>query len=282
MSRACIFCGQESKPDAPPEHVFPEVIGSPPGAVLSNGEVCQDCNHRLAPLDRALADSTDLLRFFSGVRSKRGKPPTISGRPNLKASEVDGNPTLHILSGKHGSQVLPNGSRLRAGRDNVNRVKLTHLRRRGREVEFNLEAAMFHHPLLLRALHKLALGTIALHLGADAARSPDMDPVRHYVLKGAGPERPVVVLIPPMRPWHYLNRADAPWRSDPPHRGYTVPLIIAGFTFCVDCTPDRSALPAFAASLRGMGLPRGVQQAVILEAGKGGVVTQPIAVGIIA
>lgn len=54
----CIWCRQSVK-DRIPEHIIPEAIGCPDGMVLDRGEVCGECNHRLAKLDRVLADTSE-------------------------------------------------------------------------------------------------------------------------------------------------------------------------------------------------------------------------------
>jgi hypothetical protein len=66
----CFWCGDLCDGTQPPEHVIPEALGSPEGAVLS--DVCKGCNHgTLAGLDHALVASLDIVRWQAGVPTKR-------------------------------------------------------------------------------------------------------------------------------------------------------------------------------------------------------------------
>lgn len=95
----CIWHKDESK-EIDQAHIIPEALGCPENLVLRNGEECKNCNNRLAYIDRALIDSFDVLRFHVGQPTKKGKPPQVTGRPNVFASFDKHGPIIEVNFGK--------------------------------------------------------------------------------------------------------------------------------------------------------------------------------------
>jgi hypothetical protein len=179
----CIYCQRESRAEAPPEHVVPEVLGCPKGAVLRAGEVCKRCNNGLADLDLALADSFDLFRFIVGQPGKKGKGPSIAGRPNLFATHRDGSPVLYVNFGP-GNVTLPNGRVLKSptGPKSVRGTVTPD----GQQASISFSGDAFIDPKFSRAVHKVSIGVIAMALGREAALSPTLDSARQFVVTGRG------------------------------------------------------------------------------------------------
>jgi hypothetical protein len=235
-SSLCIYCLQESI-DAPPEHVIPEALGCPEEAILRSGEVCEACNHGLAHLDVALADSFDFARFFTNQPTKKGKPPSVSGRSNLATIVTDGEPILHINLGP-GDVTLPDGRVLKAPTRKSTSVRAQMTVRNG-EAAVHFEAHAFQNPKFSRAIHKVAIGIIAGTLGRNAALAASLNPAREFVLKGVGPKRTVLCRIPTTE-WQYVHRAWEPYTSAD---GYCVVFTLCGYQFTVDCTPTQESIP---------------------------------------
>jgi hypothetical protein len=78
----CIWCKAEANKSSV-EHIIPEALGCPDGFVLHNGEVCVNCNAKLARLDRAVLDDFEILTFMLGILRKNGKNPTVANRGNI-------------------------------------------------------------------------------------------------------------------------------------------------------------------------------------------------------
>ena len=239
----CIYCLRNST-EAPPEHVIPEVLGCPEGAVLTSGEVCQACNSGLAHIDQALADSFDFARLLTGQRTrlltgqrtKKGKGPSVTGRSNLFATVKDGEPAIYLNFGP-GDVTLPEGRVLKAPNRSSKTVR-ARMRVDGRNVEVNVQADMFHNPKFSRAVHKVAVGVIALALGRSVALSPSLDRAREFVVRNKAPKRLTLCRIPPE--WRYFNRIWSPYTSE---HGYCVVVTLCGIQLTVDCTPDQTSVP---------------------------------------
>lgn len=231
----CIWCRQPSEA-APPEHVIPEALGCPRHAVLVDGEVCAGCNHGFADVDQALEASLDVVKFVAGVRGKRGKAPTVSTRSNLRAGYRGGVPLVELNFGP-GDIILPDGRRLKSPIGDPDAVHGELHVDRGR-VTAKPRARVLHHPKCPRALHKIALESIALTLGRDAALDSRLDPVRAFARHGDGPSRQVLFIKP--RGWGYLNQLWPPYRSPD---GYVVVFMLCGIEVVVDCTPAQTSVP---------------------------------------
>jgi len=235
-TQLCIYCLTHST-SAPPEHVIPEVLGCPEGAILRSGEVCKQCNNGLAHLDTALADSFDIARFFANQPSKRGKGPSVTGRSNFVVSSEKGKPVIHVNLGP-GDVTLPGGRILKAPRKGKDSVRGS-MRIDGRIVSMHFEAQAFQNPKLSRALHKVAIGSIAVTLNRETALAPSLNEARSFALKGEGLKRRICFQKPKSNP-RYTNQLFPPYKAE---NGYLVVVKLCGFEFVVDCTPEQTALP---------------------------------------
>lgn len=166
----CFWCSGPSD-GAPPEHVIPEALGAPKGAVLP--DVCDSCNHGvLAGLDQALVVSLDIVRWQAGVPNKKGERGNLATRSNFFSEPGEEGPVAHINMGP-GEVKLPNGRVLKAPTKSPSSVH-ARIRVLGKEAEIDARAMMLHHPDCSRALHKIAIESIALTVGREMALDPSI------------------------------------------------------------------------------------------------------------
>ncbi len=212
------------------------MLGCPEGAVLRSGEVCKECNNGLAHLDTAIADSFDIARFFANQPSKKGKGPSVTGRSNFVVSSEKGKPVVHINLGP-GDVTLPGGRILKAPKKGKDSVRGS-MKINGQIVTMHLEAQAFQNPKLPRALHKVAIGSIAVTRNRETALEPSLNEARSFALNGHFKRR-ICFQKPKSNP-PYVNQLFPPYKSE---NGYLVVVKLCGFEFVIDCTPEQTALP---------------------------------------
>lgn len=186
----CIWHKDESK-EFDEAHIIPEALGCPENFLLRNGEECKNCNNRLAYVDRALIDSFDVLRFHVGQPTKKGKPPQVTGRPNLFASFDTNGPTIEVNLGKSNKRTST-GKNLSPGKGRPGGVAGS-VAVNGQEALLTLKVPIAHQPLLSRAIHKVALASLVKLISHEHVLNPTYDPVRDFVLQGVG-SREVLML----------------------------------------------------------------------------------------
>jgi hypothetical protein len=162
----------------------PEVLGCPGDWILRNGEVCEPCNNGLGFLDRVLADEFDLLRLHQGQAGKRGKPPRITGRPNLRGEQRPYGTDIRVNVGSkpfhdpyYGVINPATGKSSDVQSDFSVGGSIARIRIRiqiGATAEFS------------RAIHKIAFAWLAKALGPEVAWRQTFSEVRDFVLRGSG------------------------------------------------------------------------------------------------
>lgn len=155
----CIYCLEDSSRSRSVPHVAPEALG-PHGLVLPVGAVCDACNHYLGhELDSALVAHPVVALFvqFLGIPGKDGRTRTQLGgvrrdiHPNTITIPTSA-PVWHVnADGSRGVTVRPLLPR-----------------------EFSLSR-------FRRALHHVALNTLATQDGVERVLESDFDPVRAYI-----------------------------------------------------------------------------------------------------
>jgi hypothetical protein len=244
----CIFCRGGSN-HSPPEHIIPEALGCPESAVLRNDEVCPRCNHGLAFLDHALVNSFDIPRLLAGQRGKKGRGPFVNGRKNIYAAPHEGELTLFVNAGP-GDVTLPNGRILKAPDGSAQSVVATETIT-GDRVRVRIRATLLQDPRLPRALHKVALETVAFFHGVEAALDHSLDTVRDYVLTGSGNPRRILAVH--CLEQEYRNQLWPPYRFNVD----TVSVIrLVAFEFNVDLTPAQARLSSLIEAMAVLGANR--------------------------
>lgn len=116
--RGCLFCRRRDVPFTSFEHVIPESLGNTE-KVLPPGVVCDQCNHGICSgLDQALIDFPPIafMRTTRGVKSKRGKPPTMRFDNGSLHADDAGDLFLQLDSAKWRTQETPtNDGRVKWG-----------------------------------------------------------------------------------------------------------------------------------------------------------------------
>jgi hypothetical protein len=234
---SCLWCASPSS-GAPPEHIIPECLGCPPGAVFSRGEVCARCNNRLSRLDSVLCEAFDVPRYVAGQRGKRGAAPAITGRSNIRTVAHRGEYALwtnlddidHYAPSGHNLKRPVNDPRSVRGSFQID----------GEFARTTLHAQMFYQPEFPRAMHKVAIETIALFGGVGAARVPSLDAAREFTMKGVGPSRILLLKEPSNEdPKNYRHHLRPPYTLDS-DEGRAVEMVLCGLTFLVDCSPKQA------------------------------------------
>jgi len=240
----CFWCPQICDGTQPPEHVIPEALGAPDGAVLS--DVCKGCNHgTLAGLDQALVASLDIVRWMAGVPNKRGEPSGIATRSNLFAENTKDEGRVAYVNMGPGDVTLPSGRVLKAPTRAPNSVA-ANIKVEGREAEINGRAMMLHHPDCSRGLHKIAVESIALTVGKTsgwaagraAARDPSLENARRYVMEGGAPRIVFYAADGPEPAYRHALRL--PFEAP---EGHVVEFLLCGIRFTVDLTPEQTRVP---------------------------------------
>ena len=230
----CIWCLQtDQKPSR--EHIVPEVLGCPSDWILSNGEVCELCNNRLGFLDRVLADEFDLLRLHVGQVGKRGKPPKITGRPNLRGERRP-----------YGPDILVNMGRKIANHPHYGVIRPPTGNPRDVQADFSVDGSIARIRIRVqvgatkefaRAIHKIAFTWLAKAQGPGVAWRKTFSAVRDFVLCATGTR---YVLGKPARQSEYHRAGTVYSWGD----GCScVEFTICGNSFMVDLSPRQQVLP---------------------------------------
>jgi hypothetical protein len=144
-----------------------------------------------------------------------------------------------------GDVTLASGRVLKAPTSTPNSVEAS-ITVMGREAEIHARARMLHHPDCSRALHKIAIESIALAVGQasgrDAGRAaashPSLANARQYVMQGGAP-RVVQYTVDSEEPV-YRHSLRMPFSGQD---GYTVEFLLCGIRFTVDLTPAQARVP---------------------------------------
>lgn len=236
--KRCIWCGRVDRA-ARPEHIIPECLGCPSNAILRDGEVCTKCNNRLSRRDNALCDGFDLFRLAFGQPGKRGEPPSVAGRPNARTVIHNRERSFQINFGP-GDQTTPTGHRLKAPANDVASIH-GEVGVEGDTATATYRAHMFYQRDFTRGIYKIAVETIALFLGCDAAHDPTLDDLRTSVLDDAAlaPRCLIGLHNKSFDTPGFSNQLFPPYKSDDGSGGYVVPIRLFNLEFTADCTPGQ-------------------------------------------
>jgi hypothetical protein len=188
----CIWCGQPSGPEQPPEHIVPEAIGCPEDLVLTQGEVCGDCNNKLAHLDQALIDDLEIYAFMAGVPRKKG-PPAIHSHGNLRADVKNGHAATYINMDR-APTVMPDGRRLAGFKGQPRDIAAT-FTREGMTGTVEFDVRFGKSPKVARALVKMAAEYFCFTMGRDEAARLIVGAVADFVRFGKG-DKPIILGAP--------------------------------------------------------------------------------------
>jgi|GEM_PF-2665586 len=195
-SPKCIFCLRENQPGSE-EHILPKgLVGEPvydhsgpfgPYAnsplVLSNGEVCRECNNDLGSLDSALLQEWGLFRAFWNRSTTRSGGRVAISLPALTV--VREGPELNFHVSVDGTaytideqlDVRPRRPGAHSG------VEL--VRRSGSEFARVTQRSEIHKRVV-RAIHKIAFEMVCFRQGHEHVLSPNYNDLRKYILTGRG------------------------------------------------------------------------------------------------
>lgn len=185
----CIWC-LETNADKRVEHIIPEPLGCPPELEWKEGAVCGRCNNGLGHLDQAVIHDLDFQAFMAGIPRKRGRPPAIDSRGNVRGTLEPSGPTLTINMDR-GDIKAHDGSRL-AGYRGGNRDIKGEFERSGALAEISFKVPLGKNLKFVRGITKIAFTLLAHRIGADQVLESHFDAVRRYVLGGEGVRHIVV------------------------------------------------------------------------------------------
>jgi hypothetical protein len=239
-AQPCLFCGAvDYQPSL--EHILPEALGCPADLVLHNG-ICQACNNGLGHVDQALVRQFELPAFMAGVPRKNGRKPSVDGWGSFHASVTSDGPTIRFNGGP--DDVTMDGRRLKAASPQTGVLEKAFGVENGvASVQFSL--AISGDGKLLRALYKIALELVLLHLGPTRALAADLDPVRAFVRQGLGA---FDALVTPGDERYQC--AFTPPFSAPDGEGLAVAVLLFGVEFNLDLMAGQADLEHWDAEAR--------------------------------
>ena len=237
----CIWCKKSVRKQSE-EHILPDALGCPPALVL-NDCVCIACNNGLGHVDRALIHQFEIIAFMNGVPRKGGRPSMIDTWTGVRGRVTRAGPEIHINAGPQTVEAF--GSNLKAAtkRGGIHDVTMGP-RVIGERCEIGFKQEFGREPKLRRALYKVALGTLAFHLGARDALRDCYDPIRAFVRKGVG-EFDVLMLADQPERGHFFGYPTLLPGCDLP----LIELAIFGVWFAVDLDPLQKGVAAMRAAL---------------------------------
>jgi hypothetical protein len=238
----CIWCLTENA-EPSVEHIIPDALGCPEHFVLSGGTVCKRCNNGLAHLDRAVIDDFDMVAYMANVPRKRGRPPIVNTRGNLRATHGANGPLIAINMERE-TKTASDGAALGAFGRSPRNVTAT-LTRDG-----NLGRVSFSIPIgqsreFVRGITKIAFSSLAYFHGPESVLSNQFAPVRDFVRNGLG-HRPVLMLVP--HDAAYRHEVCRPFQTG--SGDYLIVFRLAVMEFMVDLGPTLSAIPIVAKELQ--------------------------------
>ncbi len=183
----CIYCLKSKDGKQPRAHIFPEsIFGDHDELVLSNGEVCGDCNKRIGKLESQFKDRLGLIPMLVGPGvNKRGRPVTVDV-PGIKATVDPRNPLISVNTGKQPA-MFASGVRVRPGIKKGERVAFVDKGQRADGMyEFSLRQELRFDEPVVRVLAKIAFETICIHRGPDYCADSRWHRVRSFILRGEG------------------------------------------------------------------------------------------------
>lgn len=212
---------------------MPESLACPPSFVLRDG-VCASCNNSLGHIDQALLHEFEILTFINGIGRKGGRPPSIDSWTSIAAAKGTNGPEIYVNAGPETIQAL--GKKLPAAKASNGISNVTF------SGNGNIETVTFDQqfgagPKFVRAVYKVALGSIAYFLGLEAVYESKYNGVRAFVREGIGDFRVLML----ERQDTLRNCFGPPWTTDStPHP--IVGMTILGITFIADMDPEQRGM----------------------------------------
>ena len=187
--RRCIWCLKQNQ-DAAVEHIIPEALWCPDELVLTGGVVCKSCNNGLGHLDQAVSADLDFIAFQAGIRRKKGRPPAIDSRGNVRGTLEPSGPTL-TFNMDHAPVTAHDGSTLGGYRGRGRNVRAK-LQRHDKLAEVTFDVPFGGTDKFVRGIVKIGFSLLAFRVGADQVLDAHFDAVRHFVRGGEGVRHIVV------------------------------------------------------------------------------------------
>lgn len=238
----CMWCKHRSREWAI-EHIIPEGIGCQADFVLTEGQVCRNCNNGLGHVDQALLDSFDFPRFIANQTQKGNRPPAVLSRPNFKAYSSRPENEVLINAGRTPVKTRT-GDVLSPPRGKRGEVRCE-IEVHGGLATGRIRMEVGHHPKLSRAVHKVALESLSFFLGNEASWDDRYDAVRDYVRENKG-SRLILLIFP--HEWKYQHEVWPPWVDQ--DGNHAVLMQLCGIEFVVDLSPSQKYLPQLKDQLR--------------------------------
>jgi hypothetical protein len=235
----CVWCKQENN-DTVEEHIIPDSLGCPRNLIFRNGEVCGSCNNQLAHIDQSLCADFEITKFMFGIPAKGGRHPAISSRGNLIGKYINGAPDLNVNMDRT-PVTHHDGTRIGAYGKSPKNVMAT-FKKMGEQAQITItQNGIINELKSIRAVHKIALESVAHFHGTAAALDCRFDPVRKYVLRGIGDRR--ILLMYPEDPKVYRHEVHI--GADSEGIPCVALLRLACINVAVDLTPTQEAIPRF-------------------------------------
>lgn len=230
----CIWCKVEhSTTDI--EHIIPESLGCPERFILSNGEVCKQCNNSLAALDQAILNDLDFFAFVNGIPRKGKRPPQISCRGNVVAYRKDYENIIFFNLSKT-EKVVTDGIIVSPFRKTERNIWANF---GGDEVSFTLNIG--RDPKFVRGILKIAFNSVVYFLGSETFLRGEYDSIRNFVKQGKG-NREIIMF--PSQKQDYKNEVKLLILGEDPNE-YGILLRLAAIDFLIDLSPSLKYFPIF-------------------------------------
>jgi len=231
----CIWCLQSSSSPAV-EHIIPASLGCPENFVFADGTVCESCNNKLGHLDQAVINDFDMITFEHGIKRKRNRPPAINSRGNMTGYYENGEKVMTLNMGSDfitdikGEKLAPYSG----GERHIN----ASISAQGSETKINYKTPFGYSKKFRRGIYKIALGSLAYFLGANAVLGSDFDNVRSFVKKGEGDR---FIFFRPSPDVEFKNQAWPPYVNEDGY--YSVAVRLTFVEILADLSPEQSLAP---------------------------------------
>lgn len=237
LMNTCIWCLNESIGNHV-EHIVPEALGCPKNFFLTNKEICEGCNNGLGHIDQAVIDDFDLCAFMAGIPRKRGRPPIISSRGNVRGTVGNNGPVISFNMENH-AVVDHTGSELPGFRKRERDINahFTQDNNQGR-IDFSVEFG--RRKKFIRGVHKIAFSALTYFVGASETRKQKYNGIRQYVKKGNSTRHIILSRAERLGYYHDLK---TPWVSE--LGDYTMQFVLCGVVFIVDLSENEMHYPRY-------------------------------------
>lgn len=182
-SDICIFCKKSCGEFPSIEHIIPESLGNTSDdLILSNKEVCVNCNNKLASKDSELVDRLQIFRVYSGVKNKKGNFASFTGT-NFKMERRGEEISVEIKAND-----LPDGQNTNSEwnwKSNRKGDSITEIEDEvfiDNSVKIDHSYQMRFDQGISRALYKIAFEYLCIERGREYVLDSRWDKLRSYIL----------------------------------------------------------------------------------------------------